>query len=73
MDTSAALGGVEIQDVDAEHGRMPTVPAVYQDVSSLDAAMITRTTVGVVLGGGHCPQVDGSVLGPATVDAAPSA
>jgi hypothetical protein len=38
---------------------MPTVPAVYQDVSSLDAAMITRTTIGVVLGGGRCPRVDG--------------
>jgi pimeloyl-ACP methyl ester carboxylesterase len=29
---SAALGDVEIRYVAAEHGRMPTVPAVYQDV-----------------------------------------
>jgi pimeloyl-ACP methyl ester carboxylesterase len=29
---SAALSGVQIRYVDAEHGRMPTVPAVYQDV-----------------------------------------
>lgn len=28
---SAALSGVEIRYVDAEHGKMPTVPAVYQD------------------------------------------
>ncbi|HZO65874.1 MAG TPA: hypothetical protein VFB74_12785 [Kribbellaceae bacterium] len=29
---SAALGGVEVRFVEAEHGRMPTVPSVYQDV-----------------------------------------
>jgi len=27
-----ALGGVEVRFVEAEHGRMPTVPSVYQDV-----------------------------------------
>jgi hypothetical protein len=29
---SATLPGVEIRHVEGEHGRLPTIPAVYQDV-----------------------------------------